>query len=130
MQTTLDRLRARGSVVIAADADGYRLSWWPKGQKGNPLCGRGESGPTLEPLIAALEEATRPPSRDFEDARYYRVRQAEHDAAALERFWMRHYDRDDRQRERRAREAEARRIQRRVEVARREQERVRRILAG
>lgn len=128
-QTKLDRLRARGSVLIEADSDGYRVSWWPKGQKGNPFCGRGDHGPTLEPIIAALEELTRPPSRDWESARYARERQAEHDAEVNLRFWMRQYDRDDRHREKRARESEAWRVKRRAEVARRERERVKRMLA-
>ena len=129
-QTTLDRLRARGTVVIEADADGYHLSWWPTGQKGNFLVARGGSGPVLEPLVVAMEEATRPPSRDWDDARWHRERQAEHDAAWRQRAALAACDNADRIRERRSREAEEWRITRRSQIARRERDRVKRVLAS
>ncbi len=103
MQTKLDRLRARGTVRIEADAGGYHVSWWPKGQRGNPFCGRGESGPALDPIVADLEEATRPPSRDWDGARFARERQARLEAEQTQRARMRGYDIDDRLRERRDR---------------------------
>lgn len=129
-QTTLDRLRARGTVVIEADNDGYSVSWWPKGQKGNPFCGRGGRGPALDPIVAALEAETRPMSRDWEGARAAREWEAERKAEETHRFWMRTYDREDRDRERQARirlEAQVR-----LEAARRkrERERVKRVLTG
>lgn len=127
-QTKLDRLRARGSVLIDADRDGYHVSWWPKGQKGNPLCGRGDSGPTLEPIIEALEEATRPMSRDWEDARFAREWQAQRDAEDNQRFWMRTYDREDRDREKRARHRSEDQARRNAAWRKREIERVRRVL--
>lgn len=128
-QTTLDRLRARGTVIIDADDGGYHVSWWPKGQKGNPFCGRGQSGPVLEPLIVALEESTRPPSRDWESARYARVWQEELDAETRRKYRLAECDRDDRRREKRSREREEYRIK--AEARRRiaERERVRRVLA-
>jgi len=106
MATPLDRLRARGEVRIDADAFGYHVSWWPKGQKGNPFCGRGLSGTVLEPLIEELVEATRPTTRDFYEAKYAREWQAEHDQAWNQRCALAACDRDDRRREKRSWERE------------------------
>lgn len=129
-QTKLDRLRARGSVRIDADSDGYAVAWWPKGQAGNPFCGRGDRGPVLEELVAHIEEATRPAwYADVDDVRAARERKAEHDRAERQRLALRHADMDDRRREKRAREAEAWRVKRRAEIARQERERVKRMLA-
>ncbi|MEA2702122.1 MAG: hypothetical protein QOD63_67 [Actinomycetota bacterium] len=100
----MDRLRARGDVLISADDEGYDITWWPKGQRGNPFCGRGARGPVLDELVMHLEQATRPPSRDWDDARYAREWQAEEDRRNTLRFWLGQYDREKLDRERVKRE--------------------------
>jgi hypothetical protein len=115
--TTLARLRARGTVIIEADRDGIRVSWWPRGQKGWPLCGHGRRGVDLEAMLTELEEETRPRwYPDVESVREAREAKAEHDRAARQRSALRTIDRVDRLRERWSREREQRRLDRPVRL--------------
>ncbi len=129
-QTRLDRLRARGEVVVHADSGGYSVSWWPKGQRGNPFCGRSGSGPVLDSIVAEIEEATRPQTRDWDDARWARERQAKKDAEDRQRFWLRTYDQDDRRREKAARDRVERQKVRERDERRRQRQRVYQALSG
>ncbi len=130
-QTALDRLRFRGEVSITADADGYSLSWWPKGQRGNPFCARGVTGPVLDALAVDVERATRPDwYPDVESVREARERKAEYDRACSLRQALALVDREDRWREKRDRQRVEWRRQRQAEIARRERSRVQRVLTG
>ena len=63
------RLCARGEVRIHRNSDGRRplVLWWPRGQFGNPFCGRSFGGDTLEEALVLAEEATRPPELSVEE---------------------------------------------------------------
>jgi hypothetical protein len=129
-QTKLDRLRARGTVIIEADRDGYKVTWWPTGQKGNFLVGRGGRGRDMDALVAQLEEETRPATRDWDYARSHREWCERLEQEQRQRARMRQYDREDRLRHRRDLERIASQERRAATAATRERERVRRVLAG
>lgn len=66
------RLNARGVARIHQGGDGPLVLWWPRGQFGNPFCGRSFGGETLEEVLVRAEEKTRPPSMSIEDLAWRR----------------------------------------------------------